>query len=184
MKRVYITKDKRIVILDCPMLLFVENGKIYTRDGIPSEEAVEAWITINGAKVPLKNGEIAGGANGKLNGQKVKKNVAKTYNFRYNYTVSKTKRMREKGHEIPKGSKVTGVKTIAKGSNVKQASNLTKRYKVSDPTKWQKVRCNVNVHFPDGTLTNREVHYYYHPEVGEVDYKFPTNKKQIGGKKK
>lgn len=182
MKQVCITKDKRIVVLDIPRYVFVADGKIFVKDGV--NEAVEEWITINGAAVPLgKGGEVLGGAGGKFTGQKVGEKTEKpkkNYSFRYDHTINKTRKLRNNGYEIPAGSKVTGVKPIAKGDNVKQASNLTKRYNVSDPSKWQKVRGNVNVKFPNGHVVNREVHYYYHPEVGEVDYKFPRNKKQVG----
>lgn len=183
MKAIFITEDKRIIIRDAdePKLVFVRDGNIFIKDGVPSEEAVEEWRTINGAAVPIGgNGQVLGGAGGKFTGQKFgQQNTSKqNHSFRYNYTINKAKQMRDKGHSIPAGAKVTGVKPIAKGTQVKQASNLTKRYKVSDPTKWQKVRCRVDVNFPDGTKQNREVHYYYHPQVGEVEYKFPSNKNQ------
>ena len=176
MKQVIITKDKRILFLDVPKNFVVLGGKLYVGDGIPTEEAVAEWITVNGAHIPLNS------QGQQIGGPKIgeKKEVAKNYKFRYNYTVSSNIQMRDKGHYIPKNSKVTGVKPIAKGDKVKQAQNLTKRYKVTDGSKWQKVRCNVDVRFPDGKTVNREVHYYYHPEKGEVDYKFPSNKNQKG----
>ena len=102
---------------------------------------------------------------------------------RKNFTLEKGVKMREDDHEIPAGSKVTGVKSLAWDGDVHKAGYLNKEYHPEDPDAWHKVRCNVDVKFPDGTVANREVHYFWHPEIGEVDYKFPTNKKQKGGRK-
>ena len=126
MKQVIITKDRRILFLDVPQNFVVLGGKLYVGDGIPTEEAVAEWITVNGAHIPLNSqGEQIGGP--KIG---EKKEVAKTYKFRYNYTVSSNIQMREKGHYIPKGSKVTGVKPIAKGEKVKQLESEISQLKM------------------------------------------------------
>lgn len=102
---------------------------------------------------------------------------------RKNFTLPDGAKMREDDHNIPAGSKVTEVKSLAWDGNVHKAGYLNKKYKPKDPDAWHKVRCNVDVKFPDGSVVNREVHYFWHPEIGEVDYKFPTNKNQKGGRK-
>lgn len=102
---------------------------------------------------------------------------------RKNFTLEDGAKMREDDHGIPAGSKVTDVKSLAWDGNVHKAGYLNTKYHPKDPDAWHKVRCNVDVRFPDGSVVNREVHYFWHPEIGEVDYKFPTNKKQKGGRK-
>lgn len=63
MKSLYRTQDNRIIVKETPQLrVYVTDGKIFVTDGIPTEEAVEAWITVNGTHIPLgEHGEQVGG---------------------------------------------------------------------------------------------------------------------------
>ena len=52
---------------------------------------------------------------------------------RKNFTLEKGVKMREDDHEIPAGSKVTGVKSLAWDGDVHKAGYLNKEYHPEDP---------------------------------------------------
>ena len=83
---------------------------------------------------------------------------------------------------IPKGAKVTKVRCIAEGDKVWVANRLNKKFGLNlDNKEWKKERGQTAV-YVKGKREIREVHFYWNPKVGDVEYKFPSNEKQRGGK--
>lgn len=97
------------------------------------------------------------------------------------FTTKKDIPLKDLGYKIPSGSTLSGIKVIASGQKIRELNRLNRMYRVNgNPEDWQKVRCTANVEGSDGTTEVREVHYYYHPNHGGVEYKFPTNPRQRG----
>lgn len=85
---------------------------------------------------------------------------------------------------IKPGTYVNGVKVIAAGKKIHDVKRLINEYKLpnGDLTKaedWFKVRGKAMI--TDGTkdLGIREVHWYQAKNIGKVEFKFPSNPRQI-----
>lgn len=83
---------------------------------------------------------------------------------------------------IKPGTYVTGVKVIATGDKIREVDRLINEYKLpnGELTKakdWYKVRGRADI--TDGNKDfSREIHWYQAENIGKVEFKFPSNKKQ------
>ncbi len=83
---------------------------------------------------------------------------------------------------IKPGTYVEGVKVIASGEKIKDVKRLINEYPLQNGTltkisDWYKVRGRAEV--TNGIVDQfREIHWYQANNIGRVEYKFPSNKKQ------
>ena len=83
-------------------------------------------------------------------------------------------KLRNKGYKIKAGETASGVVGIASGKKVKAVGMLKKRYPDADPENWSKCSCTVVVTNEHGVSGESEVHFYNHPDVGNIRFKFPS----------
>ncbi len=98
------------------------------------------------------------------------------------FFVEDEKTIKNTDYYIMPGTYVTGVKVISTGDKIREVDRLINTYKLpnGELTKardWYKVRGRADV--TDGVRTfSREIHWYQAENIGKVEFKFPSNKKQ------
>ena len=92
--------------------------------------------------------------------------------------------LKDTGLYLKPGTYVEGVKVIASGRKINDVERLINEYKLQNGSltkadDWFKVRGRAEI--TDGTndYGRREVHWYQAKNIGKVEFKFPSNKKQI-----
>jgi hypothetical protein len=63
---------------------------------------------------------------------------------------------------------LSGIKTIAVGSRIREIERLRKVY---GPGRWRKRKGTARVRLPDGTVSRAEVHWYEAHGVGRREFK-------------
>lgn len=98
------------------------------------------------------------------------------------FYVEDERQIRNTEYYIKPGTYVTGVKVITTGENIREIDRLINTYKLpnGELTKakdWYKVRGRADI--TDGKVEfTREIHWYQAENIGKVEFKFPSNKRQ------
>lgn len=99
------------------------------------------------------------------------------------FYVKKTYALKENALYIKEGTEVTGIKVIAEGSQIREVQRLIDAYPKTNGEKtvakdWYKVRGRAIIVDGKGYEESREIHWYQAENIGKVEFKFPSNKKQ------
>ncbi|MDR3348811.1 MAG: DUF1073 domain-containing protein [Acidaminococcales bacterium] len=135
------------------------------------------WITVNGAHVPIKNGEPQGKTGEKI---KAQSQAAPLPGAGKNAIIKALKTLKEvrgengEAFKIAPGATVRGIKTLfGKGAKkpIRDEPRLLKTYggKSGD---WEKGRATTYVVDENGQKKKAEIHYYREPSIGCVEFKF------------
>lgn len=99
------------------------------------------------------------------------------------FYVKKPYTLKDSGLYIKEGTEVTGIKVIAEGSQIREVQRLIDAYPKTNGEKtvvkdWYKVRGRAIITDDKGYEESREIHWYQAENIGKVEFKFPSNKKQ------
>lgn len=100
------------------------------------------------------------------------------------FYVDTPKRIKDTPLYIKPGSYVEGVKVIAAGTKIKDLKRLIETYKLQNgaltkPKDWYKVRGRAILTDGEGKEATREIHWYQAKNIGKVEFKLPSNPKQV-----
>lgn len=98
------------------------------------------------------------------------------------FYVEEEKLIKNTDYYIKPGTYVTGVKVLCSGDKIREVNRLIEEYKLqnNELTKakdWYKVRGRATVTNGKNEFS-REIHWYQAENIGKVEFKFPSNKKQ------
>lgn len=99
------------------------------------------------------------------------------------FYVDEDKLLKKSDWYIKQGTYVTGVKVLCSGNEIREVNRLIKENPLpnGDLTKakdWYKVRGRA--HVTNGENSDvREIHWYQAQNIGKIEFKFPTNEKQL-----